>query len=200
MRYHEVYKESIDYSAQSWQKRVNQIDWYKVSNTILSKNQYNYQQWFEDSQLTLSYLCIDRHLKDGFESQNAVIYDSPVINIKQDITFDQLHHEVSKLAGGLKDLGLKKGGLFIIGMSIIPQAVFVMLACVRIKVIHLVVLVGFALHELTFGINDCKPKVIITASNGTKTEKIIPHKSFVNKVIAKAENKSKRKRLSHQKK
>jgi propionyl-CoA synthetase len=189
MKYHEFYKESIDHSVQFWQKQANQIDWYKAPNTILSKNQNNYQQWFEDGQLNLSYLCIDKHIKDGFGNQNAVIYDSPVTNIKQHITFDQLHYEVSKLAGGLKSLGLKKGDTCIIYMPMIPQAIYAMLACVRIGVIHSVVFGGFAPHELALRIDDCRPKAIITASNGIEIEKVIPYKPFVDEAIAKAENK-----------
>jgi propionyl-CoA synthetase len=50
-------------------------------------------------------------------------------------------------------------------MPMIPQAAFAMLACARIGVIHSVVF-GFAPHELAIRIDDCKPRLIITASSG----------------------------------
>ncbi|QRM90587.1 acetate--CoA ligase [Lacinutrix sp. WUR7] len=189
MFYQDFYKKSIQHPEQFWKEQANQLDWFKHPEIILSKDKHNYDQWFEDGQLNLSYLCIDKHIKDGFGEQNAIIYDSPVTNTKQHITFNQLHQEVSKLAGGLQRLGLQKGDTCIIYMPMIPQAAFAMLACARIGVIHSVVFGGFAPHELAIRIDDCKPKAIITASNGIEIEKIIPYKPFVDQAIAKAENK-----------
>lgn len=190
MYYQEFYRKSIDQPAQFWQEQAMQLEWFKVPKTILSKDKYDYDQWFEDGHLNLSYLCIDKHIKEGFGDQNAIIYDSPVTNVKQHITFNQLHHEVSKLAGGLQSLGLQKGGdTCIIYMPMIPQALYAMLACARIGVIHSVVFGGFAPHELAIRIDDCKPKAIITASNGVEIQKIIPYKPFVDQAITKAKNK-----------
>ncbi|WP_299382235.1 acetate--CoA ligase [uncultured Lacinutrix sp.] len=189
MIYQEFYNKSIVLPEDFWKEQASKLDWFKMPKTILSHDKYNYNQWFEDGQLNLSYLCIDKHIKDGFGEQNAIIYDSPVTNTKQHITFNQLHHEVSKLAGGLQSLGLQKGDTCIIYMPMIPQALYAMLACARIGVIHSVVFGGFAPHELAIRIDDCKPKAIITASNGIEIEKIIPYKPFVDQAIVKAKNK-----------
>lgn len=189
MDYQKFYQQSIQNPEQFWNNQTQQLAWFQLPKTILSKDKHDYYQWFEDGQLNLSYLCIDKHINDGFGEQNAIIYDSPVTHTKQHISYNQLHHEVSKLAGGLQRLGLKKGDTCIIYMPMIPQAVFAMLACVRIGVIHSVVFGGFAPHELAIRIDDCKPKAIITASNGVEIERIIPYKPFVDDAIAKAENK-----------
>ena len=189
MYYQEFYKKSIEQPELFWQEEALKLDWFKVPKSILSKDKYEYNQWFQDGELNLSYLCIDKHINDGFGEQNAIIYDSPVTNTIEHITFNKLHHEVSKLAGGLQGLGLQKGDTCIIYMPMIPQALYAMLACARIGVIHSVVFGGFAPHELAIRINDCKPKVIITASNGVEINRIIPYKPFVDKAIAKAESK-----------
>ncbi|TVZ28305.1 propionyl-CoA synthetase [Gillisia sp. Hel_I_86] len=189
MNYSAFYRESIDYPERFWQAQASELAWHKMPGTILSKDKYDYDQWFEDGELNLSYLCMDKHIKDGFGSQNAIIYDSPVTNTKKHITFYELHKEVSKLAGGLQSLGLKKGDTAIIYMPMIPQAVYAMLACARIGVIHSVVFGGFAPHELAIRIDDCKPKAIITASNGIEIERVIPYKPFVDEAFAKAKHK-----------
>ncbi|WP_179315446.1 AMP-binding protein [Winogradskyella undariae] len=191
MKYQEFYNESIQNPEQFWKNQASNIDWFKSPKTILSKDQYDYNQWFEDGELNLSYLCIDKHIKDGFGDQKALVYDSPVTHTKKQITFNELHHEVSKLAGGLQNLGLTKGDTCIIYMPMIPQAIYAMLACARLGVIHSVVFGGFAPHELAIRIDDCKPKAIITASNGVEIEKIIPYKPFVDEAIVKAVNKPK---------
>ncbi|WP_298883453.1 acetate--CoA ligase [uncultured Polaribacter sp.] len=183
MNYQAFYKESIDNLQSFWKAQSDKIDWFKKPKNILSKNNKDYHQWFEGGELNLSYLCIDKHINDGFGNQNAIIYDSPVTNTKQHITYYDLHNEVSKLAGGLQNLGLSKGDTVIIYMPMIPQAIYAMLACVRIGVIHSVVFGGFAPHELAIRIDDCKPKAIITASSGIEIKKIIPYKPFVDEAI-----------------
>lgn len=183
MSYQELYRKSIDNPETFWLNQAHQLAWYKKPNTVLGKDQYNYSQWFQDGKLNVSYLCIDKHIEDGFGNQDAIIYDSPVTKTKQHITFFKLHDEVAKLAGGLEALGLQKGDTCIIYMPMIPQALYAMLACARLGVIHSVVFGGFAPHELAIRIDDCKPKAVITASNGIEIERIIPYKPFVDEAI-----------------
>lgn len=189
MDYSNFYQESIKNPERFWQEQSNSIDWFKKPKTILSKNENGYHQWFEDGETNLSYLCIDKHIKDGFGEQNAIIYDSPVTGIKTAITYNELHDQVARLAGGLQSIGLKKGDTAIIYMPMIPQSIYAMLACARLGVIHSVVFGGFAPHELAIRIDDCKPKVIITASHGVEINRIIPYKSFVDEAISKSKSK-----------
>ncbi|MDY2586724.1 acetate--CoA ligase [Winogradskyella aquimaris] len=192
MSYQYMYQESIMKPEHFWKKQAERLAWFQEPKTILGLDQYNYPQWFKDGKLNVSYLCIDKHIEDGFGHQNAIIYDSPVTQTKQHISFNKLHEEVSKLAGGLQSLGLEKGDTCVIYMPMIPQALYAMLACARLGVIHSVVFGGFAPHELAIRIDDCKPKAIITASNGIEIERIIPYKPFVDEAINLAEFKPKR--------
>lgn len=189
MTYQDIYQKSINYPEDFWKKQTEELDWFKAPSKILGVDQYDYPQWFQDGKLNLSYLCIDKHINDGYGEQNAIIYDSPVTNRKQHITFNELYNEVSKLSGGLKALGLQKGDTCVVYMPMIPQALYAMLACARLGVIHSVVFGGFAPHELAIRIDDCKPKAIITASNGIEIKRIIPYKPFVDEAIALASHK-----------
>lgn len=189
MKYLEFYKESIQNPEAFWLSQAKQLDWYQMPKNILSKDDNDYYQWFEDGELNLSYLSIDKHIDDGYGEENAIIYDSPVTNTKTHITYNKLKDEVSRLAGGLKSLGVEKGDTVIIYMPMIPQAAFAMLACARIGAIHSVVFGGFAPHELAIRIDDCKPKVIITATCGIEIKRIITYKPFVDQAIKEASHK-----------
>ncbi|WP_338733568.1 acetate--CoA ligase [Mangrovimonas cancribranchiae] len=189
MNYLEFYKNSIENPESFWLSQAKQLDWYKLPKNCLSKDTNDYYQWFEDGELNLSYLSIDKHINDGYGNDNAIIYDSPVTNTKRAITYNELKEEVSRLAGGLKNLGIEKGDTVIIYMPMIPQALFAMLACARIGAIHSVVFGGFAPHELAIRIDDCKPKAIITATCGIEIKRIIPYKPFVDEAIKQASHK-----------
>mgnify|MGYP001338534089 CR=1 FL=1 len=186
MSYTKFYQDSIQNPESFWKEQAQALKWFEFPKNILSRTEDEGYKWFEDGSLNISYLCIDKHIEEGHGNQNAIIYDSPVTNTIEKITFFQLQEEVGKLAGGLKFLGLKKGDTAIIYMPMIPQAIYAMLACARLGVIHSVVFGGFAPHELAIRIDDCKPKIIITASNGIEINRIIPYKPFVDKAIEEA--------------
>ncbi|WP_445430986.1 AMP-binding protein [Chryseobacterium indoltheticum] len=184
-----LFKQSIENKEQFWKEQAQEISWFEFPNQIISKDENNYTQWFEDGKLNMSYLCIDKHIEDGFGEEIAIIYDSPVTNQKKKYTFNQAKEEISKLAGGLVSLGLKKGDTAVIYMPMIPQTLFAMLACARIGVIHNVVFGGFAPHELVVRIDDCKPKALITATAGIEIAKRIPYLPLVEKAIELAQDK-----------
>ena len=186
MTYREMFQQSMTDPERFWKLQSTEIEWSKSPGEILRIDDAGYGHWFEDGMLNMCRLCVDDHIDNGFGKDTAIIYDSPVTGTKQHITFDQLFDEVSRLAGGLKRLGLQKGDTAIIYMPMIPQAVYAMLACARIGVIHSVVFGGFAPHELAIRIDDCKPKTLITASNGIEINKVIEYKPIVDAAIDEA--------------
>jgi propionyl-CoA synthetase len=74
-------------------------------------------------------------------------------------------------------------------MPMVPEAAVAMLACARIGAVHSVVFGGFAAHELATRINDAKPRVILTASCGIETNRVIPYKPLLDAAIAEASSK-----------
>jgi len=183
------FKQSIENKEQFWKEQAQEISWFEFPETTISKDQNDYTQWFADGKLNMSYLCVDKHIEDGFGEEIAIIYDSPVTNQKIKYTYNQAKKEISKLAGGLVSIGLKKGDTAVIYMPMIPQTLFAMLACARIGVIHNVVFGGFAPHELVVRIDDCKPKALITATAGIEIAKRIPYLPLVEKAIELAQDK-----------
>ena len=190
--YTEFYNESIDFPEAFWAAQANLIEWYNKPSVILSKDENNYPLWYKDGELNICYLALDKHIRDGFGEQIAVIYDSPVTQTVVKYSFNEVKTEVAKLAGGMISLGLKEGDTAIIYMPMIPQAAFAMLACARIGVTHSVVFGGFAPHELALRIDDCKPRLILTASSGIEIDRLIAYKPLVDQAIELALHKPER--------
>ena len=78
MNFSEFYQHSIENPEEFWKQQAQKISWYKAPQNILSKDENDYHQWFADGELNICYLCIDKHIEDGFGEQTAIIYDSPV--------------------------------------------------------------------------------------------------------------------------
>ena len=68
-------------------------------------------------------------------------------------------------------------------LPMIPISTFCMLACARIGAIHSVVFGGFAPKELANRIDDCNPKLIITASCGLEPGKVIHYRPSVDEAL-----------------
>lgn len=192
MNYEEIYSQSINEPEEFWDIEAQKLDWFKKPEIILSKDENDYPLWFKDGELNICHLAIDKHINDGYGEQIALIFDSPVTQTVKKYTYNEVKTEVAKLAGGLLSLGLMKGHTAIIYMPMIPQAAFAMLACARIGVTHSVVFGGFAPHELAIRIDDCKPRLIITASSGIEIDRVIAYKPMVDEAIELAKHKPKK--------
>ncbi|RLD20238.1 MAG: propionyl-CoA synthetase, partial [Bacteroidetes bacterium] len=189
MNFNDFYQSSIQTPEKFWGKESKSIEWYRQPASILSKNNNGYHEWFKGGKLNTCFLCVDKHIINGYGRQTAVIYDSPVTQTIEHISYYKLLEEVSRLAGGLKTLGVKKGDTVLIYMPMIPQAIYAMLACARLGAIHSVVFGGFAPHELAIRIEDSEAKVIITASNGIEVSKIIEYKPIIDAAIEESTHK-----------
>ena len=181
--YKEIYESWKKNPLQFWDQQSNDIDWIKKPKQILDKENIPFYKWFPDGILNTCFNAIDRHVFNGRGEQDAIIYDSPITNVKQKISYSQLLFRVSQFSGALIKQGVEKSDRVIIYMPMIPEAVIAMLACARIGAVHSVVFGGFASNELAIRIDDCKPKVIVSASCGHEPNKIIEYKPLLSKAL-----------------
>ena len=181
--YRDIYKSWKNDHLKFWGEQAKAIAWEKKPKKILDDSNSPFYKWFPDGTLNTCYNAIDRHVLSGRGKQDAIIYDSPVTNTKKRITYSQLQYQVSQFAGALIKLGVIKGDRVIIYMPMIPEALVAMLACARIGAVHSVVFGGFASNELAVRIDDCKPKVIVSASCGHEPNRIIEYKPLLDKAI-----------------
>jgi len=182
-RYPEVYARSMRDPEGFWREAAQAIDWYEPAKKIFDKDAGVYGRWFTGAVCNTCYNAIDRHVERGRGSQPAIIYDSPVTNTKRVITYAELLKEVETLAAVLRDFGVTKGDRVILYMPMVPEALFAMYACARIGAIHSVVFGGFAAKELATRLDDCKPKLILSASCGIETARVIPYKPLLDAAI-----------------
>ena len=181
--YKDIYESWEKNPLQFWDQQSNDIDWIRKPKKILDDENIPFYKWFPDGVLNTCFNAIDRHVIDGRGEQDAIIYDSPITNVKQKISYSQLLFRVSQFSGALRKQGVEKSDRVIIYMPMIPEAVIAMLACARIGAVHSVVFGGFASNELAVRIDDCKPKVIVSASCGHEPNKIIEYKPLLSTAL-----------------
>jgi len=181
--YHKIYAGWKSDPESFWGSVATEIDWYKPADKVFDPEAGVYGHWFTGAQTNTCYNCLDRHVKDGRGEQAAIIYDSPITDTKRTISYDELLEEVSTFAAGLAGLGVGAGDRVIVYMPMVPEAAVAMLACARIGAVHSVVFGGFAPKELATRIDDCNPKVVISASCGIEPGRVIAYKPLLDEAM-----------------
>ena len=184
-QYEEMYAESFSNKEQYWSKVAkSQLTWSKDFTKVKNTN-YDGDvsiKWFEDGELNVCYNCVDRHAETQ-PNEIAVIWEGDDTSKNKTYTYKQLKSEVSKFANVLKKLGVQKGDVVSIYLTMIPEVAFAMLACARIGAIHSVIFGGFAPESIAGRIKDCKSQYVITADEGVRGGKIIPLKKYINTAL-----------------
>jgi propionyl-CoA synthetase len=161
-----------------------EVFWHKKYTKVLDDSKKPLYRWFPDGEINICYNAIDKHVERGFGNNVAMIYDSAYLNITDKFTYKELLDRVGRIASFLKKkFGVTKGDRVLLYMPMVPVSTFFMLACARIGAIHSVVFGGFAAKELANRIDDCKPKVIITASCGLEPGKVIKYRPIVDEAL-----------------
>src|SRR5262252_3644653 len=188
-RYHEIYARAQRDPAGFWAEAATEIDWIEPARKLFDPAAGVYGRWFVGGVCNTCFNAVDRHVAGGRAGQTAIIYDSPVTNTKRKFSYAELLAEVKTLAAMLTDLGVRKGDRVVIYMPMVPEAMFAMLACARIGAVHSVVFGGFAAKELATRIDDCKPKVILSASCGLEPGRVVQYKPLLDEAITLAAHK-----------
>ena len=190
MDFDAINAEARDDKAAFWEKISKDVAWDEPPARVLNDDDPPFYRWFEGGRINTCYNALDVHLETRGD-QAALIYDSPVTGAKKTYTYKELAGEVAQFAGSLEAVGVEKGDRVIVYMPMIPEAVIAMLAVVRIGAIHSVVFGGFAANELAKRIDDCSPKVIVTASCGIEPNRIVEYKPLLDEAIEISRNKPK---------
>lgn len=182
----QLHAKSIATPETFWAEAASKIDWFSSWDKVLDKTEAPFYHWFKGGKMNTCYNAVDRHVEAGRGEQIALQYVSPVTDCEYGISYRELQAQVSRLAGYMDSIGVKKGDRVVIYMPMVPETAFAMLACARIGAIHSVVFGGFAANELATRINDAKPKLILSASCGIEPSGVIAYKPLLDAALEEA--------------
>ncbi len=187
--YAEIYKRSLENPEEFWGEAAKALHWYKPWDKVLDSEAKPTPRWFPGGQFNTCYNALDRHVEAGHGERLALIYDSPVTDQKRSYTYREMRDTVARLAGAIAANGVGRGDRVIVYMPMIPEAAMAMLACARIGAIHSVVFGGFAAKELATRIDDCQPKMVLSASCGIEPSRQVAYKPLLDEAIEIAKHK-----------
>ena len=108
MSYKSVYEEWKKNPTEFWKNQSKEISWYEPADKILDDSRKPFYNWFTGGSINACYNCVDRHIENGRGEDIAIIYDSAMCEKVRKISYLELRKDVAKLAGALKEKGIKK--------------------------------------------------------------------------------------------
>jgi propionyl-CoA synthetase len=166
-----------------WAEAARAIRWDAPWRRVLDESRAPFYRWFVGARLNVCHNALDRHVEAGHGARTALIYDSPVTGTVERWSYAELREATARFAGALAGLGVGRGDRVLIYMPMVPQAIVAMLACARLGAVHSVVFGGFASAELATRIDDARPRVIVSASNGIEVTRVVPYKPLLDAAI-----------------
>jgi propionyl-CoA synthetase len=186
-KYAEFHRRSLTDRDAFWRERAKGIDWHAPFTQVLDYSRPPFAKWFVGGTTNLCHNAVDRHLATRGD-QPALIYISTETGQRATYTYRELAVEVNRCAAMLRSLGVGRGDRVLVYMPMIAEAVFMILACVRLGAIHSVVFGGFAAVSLANRIDDARPKVLVTADAGMRAGKVLPYKPLTDAAIAQSKS------------
>jgi acetyl-CoA synthetase len=182
--YERLYGWSVKDPEGFWSKIAEEnIVWQKKWEKVLDYDfSMPFVRWFIGGKLNASFNCLDRFISTPLKNKAAIIWESDEGHCRT-FTYQQLYHEVNRLANVLKKKGVGKGDRVTIYLPMVPELPVAMLACARIGAIHSVVFGGFSSQALRERINDSQARVLITSDEGLRGGKIVPMKANADEAV-----------------
>jgi len=155
----------------------------KAYNQVLDESNPPFYKWFTGGELNVSANCLDKNVDAGLGDKVALIFEADGGEVTK-VTYKELLGKVSRIANGLKSLGVKKGDRVVIYMPMSVEGVAAMQACARIGATHSVVFGGFSAKALQDRIVDTGAVAVFTADQQVRGGKQLPLKAIVDEALS----------------
>lgn len=155
----------------------------KAYSQVLDESNPPFYKWFTGGELNVSANCLDKNVEAGLGDKVALIFEADGGEVTK-VTYKELLAKVSRIANGLKSLGVKKGDRVVIYMPMSVEGVAAMQACARIGATHSVVFGGFSAKALQDRIVDTGAVAVFTADQQVRGGKQLPLKTIVDEALS----------------
>ena len=174
-------KDELEWFWQEVDKDIGVVWDSPYSQVLDSSNGIAHSKWFVGGKTNIYKSTVEKFVKltPGKTAYHFVSEDGT----KSKLTYQELDNKVSKLANGLKSLGVKKGDVVAIYLPMIQEAILAILASAKIGAVQTVIFSGYSTESLHIRLQDCNAKVLFVSDGFYRKGKPISQKEIMQKAI-----------------
>ena len=174
-------KDELEWFWQQVDKDIGVI-WDSPYLQILdSSNGIAHSKWFVGGKTNIYKSTVEKFVK--LTPEKTAYHFISEDGTTSKLTYQELDNKVSKLANGLKSLGVKKGDVVAIYLPMIQEAILAILASAKIGAVQTVIFSGYSTESLHIRLQDCNAKVLFVSDGFYRKGKPISQKETVEKAI-----------------
>lgn len=159
------------------------VEWFEDYETLMDSSRgLPWTDWFAGGRLNLVHNVLDRHIRDGFGGQPAVIAENDREELEI-LTYGQLNDRVCRLAAVLRGLGAEADDCVGFYLPMTADVVVALLACLKIGAVPVPVFAGFGPDALAARLRDCKARILLTADATVRRGRKVPLKDAVDRAL-----------------
>ena len=132
-------------------------------------------KWFVNGKTNIYKSSVEKFAK--ISPDKTAYYFESEDGTQSKTTYSELDSKVSKLANGLKFLGVKKGDVIAIYLPMIEEAVLSILAAAKIGAVQTMIFSGYSSESLNVRLKDCRAKFLIISDGFHRKGKTISQNS-----------------------
>ena len=183
--YDELIKRSQGDIEWFWEAVVRDlgIEFYQPYARVLDESEGKpWAKWFVGGTINLAHNCVDRWA-DRTPDNVAIIWEGEEGSPRH-VTYRELREMADRLAGALRELGIRAGDTVGIFMPMAPETVAATLACAKLGAVYLPIFSGYAADAVATRLQDASTKVLITSDGTTRRGKLVPMKETADEAAA----------------
>jgi len=167
-------KDDLEWFWQSVDKDIGIVWDEPYTKTLDVSKGIAWSKWFVNGKTNIYKSSVEKFVKQN--PQKIAYYFVSEDGQTSKISYSELDSKVSKLANGLKLLGVKKGDVIAIYLPMIEEAIIAILAASKIGAIQTVIFSGYSSESLHVRLQDCKAKILIISDGFYRKGKPVSQK------------------------
>jgi len=167
-------KDDLEWFWQSVDKDIGIIWDVPYTKTLDISKGIEWSRWFVNGKTNIYKSSVEKFAKQN--PQKIAYHFVSEDGKTSKISYSELDSKVSKLANGLKSLGVKKGDVIAIYMPMIEEAILAILAASKIGAIQTVIFSGYSSESLHVRLQDCKAKILFVSDGFYRKGKPVSQK------------------------
>jgi len=179
------YKDFVKYSCENirkfWSEMIEDlnIDLFEDYKEVLDISKgVEWAKWFIDGKVNVTYNALDRHKTD----KTAFIWYGENGEVEK-ISYFELKDKVARLAGYLKEIGIKKGDVIATYLPMLPETIVTLFATLKVGAIFAPIFSGFSPSAVAQRLSDSEAKLLVTCDGYYRRGKVIELKKMADEAI-----------------